>query len=126
MGKIFRYKGLVVNAFGIPVSGEKKKQAPTSKRNYSRHQCFISSFGNTAKKDLIVMYNIPDNQKSEREWLLRQLKKFDYIVLQDGVWVGPSPLPRDFLTYLKSIGILKQIKILKLVRPYSKGENDLS
>ena len=42
-------------------------------------------------------------------------------MIQKGIWVGPSPLPKDFLDYVKSIGFFDKLKILKLAKPYSKG-----
>lgn len=71
------------------------------------------------------MYDIPGDGKSEREWLVRQLKKFDYIMVQKSVWVGPSPLPNDFLKYIKSIGLSKRLKTLKLAKPYSRNISDM-
>ncbi len=127
MRKHFKYKGVIVNALGLPIfnSDKKKNLASTPKRSYSFHKCFDFNFANTSPKDLIVMYDIPYDKRSEREWLLRQLKKFDYIMIQKSVWVGPSPLPIDFLAYIKSIGLLDQLRTLKLAKPYSKEEKNL-
>jgi hypothetical protein len=43
-------------------------------------------------------------------------------MIQKSVWVGPSPLPKDFLDYVKSIGLLNQLKTLKLAKPYLKED----
>lgn len=71
------------------------------------------------------MYDIPKDMKKEREWFLRHLKKFDYIMVQKSVWVGPSPLPKDFLAYVKSIGLLNKLRTLKLAKPYSAGDRNM-
>lgn len=127
MKRRLKYKGVTVNTFGLPIFSSDKKEnlVPVQKRNYSFHKCFDFNFANTSPKDLIVMYDIPSDKKSEREWFLRQLKKFDYIMIQKSVWVGPSPLPKDFLAYIKSIGLLDQLRTLKLAKPYSKDEKNL-
>jgi len=65
------------------------------------------------------MYDIPSNMKKERDWFRRQLIKFDYEMVQRSVWVGPSPLPRSFLDYLREIGIENKFKTFKLAKPYN-------
>ena len=128
MKKYLKYKGVTVNAFGFPVfdSGKKDSVKYGEKgRRYYQFRCFIHYFKNTAPRNLIVMYDIPEDKKKEREWFRRHLQKFDYHMLQRSVWVGPSPLPKDFLAYVKSIGLSKQIRTLKLAKPYSAGDRDL-
>ena len=68
------------------------------------------------------MYDIPHEKKTERDWFRRQLKNFDYIMIQKSVWVGPSPLPKDFLDYVKMIGLRSQLKTFKLAKPYRGGK----
>ncbi len=118
--KIFNYKGVRVNAFGIPITGNiKRKQYKTTKRYY--HVSFQSSFGENTPKNLIVMYDIPDSLKKERDWFRRHLIKFGYIMIQRSVWVGPSPLPKGFLVYLKEIKIEDKFKTFKLAKPYDSS-----
>jgi len=66
----------------------------------------------------LVMFDVPTERKSEREWLRWHLKKFGYIMIQQSVWVGPSPLPKEFNNYIKSIKLDNCIKTFKLERPY--------
>ena len=65
------------------------------------------------------MFDIPEVQKAEREWLRWHLKKFHYFMIQKSVWVGPSPLPKKFLDYIKSIKIENGVKTFKLARGYN-------
>ena len=111
--KHFYYKGIRVNSFGIPVSKKPNK----NKLVYNTS--FVSPFSKDSSKNLIVMYDIPHEKKKERDWFRRHLKKFDYIMIQKSVWVGPSPLPKDFLSYVKSIGLENQLKTFKLAKSYS-------
>jgi len=110
----------MVNALGLPqVSFDKKeKRISTSKRVYSFHKCFDFNFALNSPKNLIVVYDIPDGKRKERDWFRRHLQKFGYILVQKSVWFGPSPLPKDFLDYVESIGLLKQPKTFKLAEPY--------
>jgi len=67
-----------------------------------------------------VVYDIPEAMKKERDWFRRQLKNFDFIMIQRSVWVGPSPLPREFLDYVKEIKIGDNFKTFKLAKSYTK------
>ena len=64
------------------------------------------------------MYDIPDKQKKERDWFRRQLQNFGFIMIQRSVWVGPSPLPKDFQVYISSIGLKENLKTFKLAKSY--------
>ncbi len=114
------YKGVRVNSFGLPIS--KKPRTRIIKKSLRKrdfyHKTFSTTFEANKPKNLIVMYDIPHNMKKERDWFRRQLKNFDFFMIQKSVWVGPSPLSEDFLDYVKRIGLEKQFKTFKLAKPY--------
>ena len=117
-----RYKGMSVNLFGLPnvdnYKSKKNTQKGIPKRQYL--QSFISSLNKNAPKNLLLIYDIPEGRKKERDWFRRQLRNFDFAMIQKSVWVGPSPLPEDFLNYLKRIGLQKEFKTFKLAKSYTK------
>jgi len=140
-----RYKGMSVNLLGLPVGGYKKqsfynavsrlkkqgyvlskfdrlKLSHTGRKYIERKmdslKQFSSCFAKDAPKDLIVMYDIPEHKRAEREWLRFHLRKFNYSMIHRSVWVGPSPLPGEFVSYLKHIHLEKNIKVMKLAKPY--------
>ncbi len=115
------YKGMRVNAFGLPIFSQgRTSRAKTENRKKSFYNItFTSPFNDNSSKNLIVMYDIPHLQKKERDWFRRQLIKFSYIMIQKSVWVGPSPLPKDFLDYLKEIKIGDKFKTFKLAKSYT-------
>jgi len=119
-GRTFYYKGIRVNAFGIPILSDSKleikKKNTKGKKLYN--VAFASPFKKDDPKDLIVMYDIPHNLKKERDWFRRHLVKFNYKMIQKSVWVGPSPLPKYFLDYLKEIKIGDNLKTFKLAKGY--------
>lgn len=98
--------------------GEKVAQKKKAGKSFFSHY-FFSSFKKDAPKNLIVMYDIPHKLKKERDWFRRQLIKFGYIMIQKSVWVGPSPLPKEFLDYLKEIKIDGNFKTFKLAKSYN-------
>lgn len=71
------------------------------------------------------MYDVADGKKKERDWLRRHLIKFGYIMIQRSVWVGPSPLPEQFVAYIKELGLRASVKKFKLAKPYSKKLGEL-
>jgi len=141
-----RYKGARVNLFGIPKFKNYSKNCLSGTLSYIRQaglvknidaglsvtlkgqkyikrkmdslRQFYFKFDDNAPKNLIVMFDIPETKKAEREWLRWHLKKFNYSMIQKSVWVGPSPLPKDFLDYIKSIKIKDGLKTFKLAKGY--------
>src|SRR3989344_5371952 len=112
------YKGMRVNMFGLPYSRQEKSKEKVNfpKRHYLRS--FASKFKTDAPKNLLLVYDIPEGRKKERDWFRRQLGNFDFVMIQRSVWVGPSPLPANFLNYLKRIGLEKEFKTFKLAKSY--------
>ncbi len=141
------YKGMAVNIFGIPrfkkysprsirttLDRLKKKEIIEKEltgiilskygKEYIRRKIDSLKQFNKPKnvsedKNLILMFDIPTERKAEREWLRWHLKKFDYIMIQKSVWVGPSPLPKEFKEYLEKIKLNKCIKTFKLSKSYT-------
>ncbi len=70
-------------------------------------------------KNLLLLYDIPENKKSHRNWFRRELINLHFVMIQKSVWVGPSPLPSGFIEYVKSIGLKDMIKIFKLKKGYN-------
>lgn len=114
------YKGVSVNAFGLPILfnkiGTKYKHNPKRCRGQ-----YLRSFQANQKlnlpKNLLIVYDIPEGLKKERDWFRRQLRNFDFIMIQRSVWVGPS-LPKDFLEYVGRIGLKKNFRTFKLSETY--------
>ena len=147
-----KYKGIGVNIFGIPrfnkyspkslratidrlqrkgiiereVSGIvlSKYGKKYVKRKIDSLKQFDKPENLSKNKDLILMFDIPTERKGEREWLRWHLKKFNYVMIQKSVWVGPSPLPKDFKEYLDKIKLNKCIKTFKLAKAYNLNKND--
>ncbi|MFA6257917.1 MAG: hypothetical protein WC671_02830 [Candidatus Paceibacterota bacterium] len=118
-GRKLKYKGMSVNMFGLPSFSDSYKEnkiLKIPKRKYL--QSFISDFKKDAPKNLLLIYDIPEGRKKERDWFRRQLRNFDFVMIQRSVWVGPSPLPVEFLAYLKRIGLQKEFKTFKLAKSY--------
>jgi len=145
--KVANYKGVDVNIFGLPIFKDKNYRSVKNvfqslyKDEYIKVEdnnmfltnkgksllkemtlstkIFNFSFPVNAPKNLLLMYDIPEDKKSEREWFRRHLQKFGYIMIQKSVWVGPSPLPKEFMDYVRKIGLKDNLKTFKLAKDYS-------
>ena len=134
------YKGVRVNGFGIPLFLIKNKKTFKSTLQYLKTNGYIqkkdnvwnitekgrgkikkadslktfnSPFSTRDKRNLLLMFDIPEEEKVKREWLRMHLKEFNYKMIQRSVWLGPSPLPNKFIEYLKSINLYKYLKAYK-------------
>lgn len=142
-----RYKGMPVSALGLPTFFSYKKQSINNAIHQLRKSGYISKEGDyisllpngrkyvenkkvrfvtfdsphksELSKNLLVMFDIPEVKKAEREWFRFHLRQFGYEMIQKSVWVGPSPLPKDFLDYIKEIKLKECVKTFKLAKPYN-------
>jgi phenylacetic acid degradation operon negative regulatory protein len=142
----FKYKGIPVNALFFPAL--RKYKSKTIQNNFYslNKQGYIEKLDgnfiinkngklflekpsklqlkifepaeNNSPKNLLLLYDVPEAMKKERDWFRRTLIKFSFIMIQKSVWVGPSPLPKEFLDYVKSIGLKDSIKTFKLEKGY--------
>jgi CRISPR-associated endonuclease Cas2 len=145
--KTSNYKGIPVNCFGLPIFKEYNKQSVKNsfsklysknfikydgsyikitkegekyiKRRSTFLQSFRSNLNENKEKNLLVLFDIQEERKAEREWFRRHLRKFGYIMIQRSVWVGPSPLPKEFVGYVKKIKLQESIKTFKLATGYT-------
>jgi len=144
---VHRYKGMPVSMLGLPAIFPYKKQSinnafhqlnkngyiaredeyitllPKGRKYVENKKVKLVTFPSPYKKEsprnLLVMFDIPEVKKAEREWFRFHLRKFDYKMIQKSVWVGPSPLPEDFLDYIKKIKLRECIKTFKLAKHYN-------
>lgn len=142
----FYYKGIPINSFFLPVFKNYQKQSIRNQFNGLYKNGYINKkdsyyilnvkgkeylkqskriqlknfepVENNSPKNLLLLYDIPEDKKNERDWFRRTLIKFGFIMVQRSVWVGPSPLPKEFLDYVKSIRLKDSIKTFKLEKGY--------
>jgi len=139
------YKGHKVNFFGVPTFLIKNKNStratcyrlkknhliekgeggwritPIGKKYIKEHfylKSFEPKFKKTDPKNLLVIFDIPQTKARYRDWFRRQLKIYNFTMIQQSAWMGPSPLPRDFVEYVKYVGLSQNIKTFKLSKPF--------
>ena len=68
------------------------------------------------KKEILLIFDIPQEKRKIRDWLRRQIKEWDFIMIQHSVWRGWGPLPKEFNERLKMLGIEKCVKTFTISR----------
>ena len=109
--------GLVKNTKGTwSITNEGKEYL--KKKNLA-FKSFKSPFKKNSSRNLLIMFDIPESRKKERVWFRQHLIKFNYFMLQKSVWIGPSPLPKEFVEYIRKIKLAEFIKSFRLTKSYS-------
>jgi len=81
---------------------------------------YISSpFGTNTTSTKIISFDIPESERPKRNWLRNQIKIFGYKMLQQSLWLGPSPLPKSFLKRLEELNIRKNVKIFSVTKRHN-------
>jgi phenylacetic acid degradation operon negative regulatory protein len=62
----------------------------------------------------VVFFDIPEENKTERQQLRRLLLKNGFVKMQHSVYICPWPVNRDALKYLKDTGLIKFIRFGKM------------
>ena len=62
----------------------------------------------------MVIFDIPEDAKSERNQLRRLLLENDFCKLQASVYVSPYGINREAVTYLKETGLIKYIRFARI------------
>ena len=68
----------------------------------------------TGDTKVMVLFDIPEKKRKTRNWLRSQLKLWDFEMLQQSVWLGKGPLPKEFSVRLRLLNISECVKIFKI------------
>jgi len=100
----------------VAISGSKKKAVwnitVIGKRHFAARKGWLLPAEDG--KIRLVMFDIPEGEKSKRDWLRLQLIACDYGHLQRSVWIGTRPLPEELLQELKKRGLNSYVHIVGL------------
>src|SRR4030042_2172708 len=81
----------------------------------SKNKKIFKSINKINKKEkILIIFDIPEKDRVKRNWLRSILISLDFKILQKSAWLGPSPLPKSFINFLKNNRIIKYIKFLKI------------
>ena len=60
----------------------------------------------------IILLNLPENRKSERESLRYLLKKAGFVCLKNSAWISPYPFEHLFTNIKKDLGLTTEMMIV--------------
>ena len=87
------------------VSFEERRKAYAGTRAASR-----------ARKDTIVIFDVPETRGKLRDYLRAELASLGYEQLQKSVWIGAGPLPEAFMGFIQEKELLKTIHIFTIAQ----------
>ena len=65
------------------------------------------------EKNMILAFDVLEAERRKRNWLRGELTALGFFKLQQSVWFGPSPLPKEFIEAAGRLGLLSYIKFFK-------------
>jgi len=60
----------------------------------------------------IILLDLPENRKSERESLRYLLKKANFVCLKNSAWISPYPYEHLFMNIKKDLGLTTEMMII--------------
>jgi len=60
----------------------------------------------------IIMFDIPEKRRKDRNWLRTQLINLEYKLLQESVFIGKQPFKEDFFEELTNRNLYQYIRLL--------------
>jgi len=60
----------------------------------------------------IILLDLPENRKNERESLRYLLKKAGFVCLKNSAWISPYPFEHLFTNIKKDLGLTSEMMIL--------------
>ncbi len=67
----------------------------------------------TRAKSMIIAFDIPESYRRAREWLRYELRLLGFELLQKSVWIGPSPLPKEFIEAINELNLISYMKFFR-------------
>jgi len=104
--------GLVENnnhLWSLTRLGSKKLKKYESSKTYHPYPKIKKS-----NKKVIIAFDIPEADRRNRGWLRIELVSLGFKILQKSVWLGPAPLPKEFINNLKFMKLLPYLKFFEV------------
>jgi CRISPR-associated endonuclease Cas2 len=68
----------------------------------------------------ILMFDIPEEKRTYRNFLRRLLKQIDFTMIQKSVFIASYILPKEFYDLLRELDLLRFVKVIEgSIRYYS-------
>jgi DNA-binding transcriptional regulator PaaX len=71
----------------------------------------------------LVCFDIPERGRTKRRWLRGELLALGYQPFQKSVWIGETPLPREFLSDLDALALRGRVQVLLVMSEGTLAES---
>ncbi len=68
------------------------------------------------RNSIIVSFDIPRAYNNKRVIFIDSLKRLDFKMLHQSTWIGENKIPKEFITDLEKMNILKFIEIFEVTK----------
>ena len=62
----------------------------------------------------LVIFDVPERERKKRDAIRVELIGYNFHQLQKSVWMGPSPLPKDFITLIDELNLGRYVHIFSV------------
>lgn len=66
-----------------------------------------------AKQATIIIFDIPEEKRTYRDFLRRLIKQMKFTMIQKSVFIAPYILPQEFYDLLKELNLAKFVKVIE-------------
>jgi len=105
-------RGLVENSDRIWKITQKGKDYEARRIDYPSRRIF-HKIHSRQERNMIVAFDIPEEKRRARDWLRFELRLLDFKPLQKSVWIGPAPLPSEFVKSLSDLNLIRFVKFFR-------------
>ena len=102
------------NKICITKKGREKFKTQSYKKYKKHPSCYAIEQGSVWT---IVTFDIPEKQRTYRDWVRRVLQYLKFQMLQKSVWIGKTKIPASFVEDIYALKLQNSIEILEI----SKG-----
>ena len=65
---------------------------------------------------ILVTFDIPEKEKKKRDWLRAVLKRMEFVMVHQSVWIGKVKIPKDLIRDLKEKNLLDCVEFMETRR----------
>ena len=80
---------------------------------YQAYQKFKAD-NRTRRPNTIITFDVPELQRKKRDYLRLELAMMGYVPIQKSVWIGHSPLPKEFFCYVRELQLARHLHIFTI------------
>ncbi|MFA6324673.1 MAG: hypothetical protein WCX46_00350 [Candidatus Paceibacterota bacterium] len=111
-------KGLCESGLVEQISSDQNDYARLTSKGKNKLNCIKLEGGDALVSNIwdgfwrIIILDIPENRKSEREALRYLLKKANFVCIKNTVWISPHPYENLFTNIKKDLNLSTELMIL--------------